>query len=356
MKILLFGDYSSLHLNLKEGLEKLGHNVLLVSSGDGFKRIKSDINFGHPNSVIISNILGRIKPILHLKEFSNFDVVQLMTPYFLKLKYFPTLKYYRYLKNNNKKIFMLAGGTDAYYWKYGRQRLRYSPHNDILKYDVKSTDYKSFSTDKSFEFNKKVSLFVNGVIPIIYDYKKCYEQHPNLKPLIPIPINIDKVKYIENKPSRKIVVFHGLNRYGAKGTKYIEKAFDILKNRYPNDLDLRIEGKLPINDYLVLMNKTNVVIDQTSSYSLGVNGVYALAQGKVVMGGAEPESLKEMGVESSPIINILPNVDDIVKKIENLLENRYLIPEIGYQSRIFAQNHFDYIKVAKKYIEVWNKN
>ena len=41
MKILLFGDYSSVHLNLKEGLEKLGHFVLLVGTGDGFKEIKS---------------------------------------------------------------------------------------------------------------------------------------------------------------------------------------------------------------------------------------------------------------------------------------------------------------------------
>jgi len=35
MKILLIGEYSRLHNSLKEGLEKNGHNVTLVGSGDG---------------------------------------------------------------------------------------------------------------------------------------------------------------------------------------------------------------------------------------------------------------------------------------------------------------------------------
>ena len=37
MKILLVGEYSRLHNSLKEGLEKLGHDVTLVGKQDGFK-------------------------------------------------------------------------------------------------------------------------------------------------------------------------------------------------------------------------------------------------------------------------------------------------------------------------------
>ena len=43
MKILLIGEYSRLHNSLKEGLEKNGHNVTLVGSGDGFKNYPVDI-------------------------------------------------------------------------------------------------------------------------------------------------------------------------------------------------------------------------------------------------------------------------------------------------------------------------
>ena len=76
--------------------------------------------------------------------------------------------------------------------------------------------------------------------------------------------------------------------------------------KYPHDLELIIKGRMPLRDYLI-MAKANIVIDQTSTYSLGVNGVYALAMGKVVLGGAEPESLKRLGVEESPVINVEPN-------------------------------------------------
>ena len=43
MKILLIGEYSNLHNSLKKGLIELGHEVTLVSFGDGFKNLSSDI-------------------------------------------------------------------------------------------------------------------------------------------------------------------------------------------------------------------------------------------------------------------------------------------------------------------------
>lgn len=43
MRILLFGEFSGLHVNLKRGLEDLGHEVTVVSFGDDFKKIKGDI-------------------------------------------------------------------------------------------------------------------------------------------------------------------------------------------------------------------------------------------------------------------------------------------------------------------------
>jgi len=44
MNILLLGEYSRLHNSLKEGLQDLGHNVVLVSTGDSFKAFPSDID------------------------------------------------------------------------------------------------------------------------------------------------------------------------------------------------------------------------------------------------------------------------------------------------------------------------
>ena len=38
MKILLLGEYSNLHNSLKQALLNMGHEVLLVGNGDGFKK------------------------------------------------------------------------------------------------------------------------------------------------------------------------------------------------------------------------------------------------------------------------------------------------------------------------------
>ena len=44
MRILLLGEYSRLHNSLKEGLVALGHEVVLVGDGDGFKDYPVDFS------------------------------------------------------------------------------------------------------------------------------------------------------------------------------------------------------------------------------------------------------------------------------------------------------------------------
>lgn len=99
------------------------------------------------------------------------------------------------------------------------------------------------------------------------------------------------------------------------------------------------------------MSRTNVVIDQMYSHSLGVNGVYALAMGKIVMGGAEPESLKSHGVNFSPVINLKPNHESIIYEVEKLLKNKNKIKDLGYESRSYAENVHSHTKVAQQYLD-----
>ena len=216
---------------------------------------------------------------------------------------------------------MLGAGSDSYYWRYGKSRLKYGPFDDHLKYDLNAKRIY-LQSQKAFDFNKEILNITNGLIPIMYEYDVSYRDEKKKLPPIPIPINTNKIKYSPPSPSKKITIFHGLNRYGFKGTRHVEEAFSYLRNKYPNDLDLVITGNMPLNDYLEVMEKTNVIIDQMYSYSLGVNGIYAMAMGKVVMGGVEPESLRCLNVNESPAINLEPNARSIIDAVEKLLENR----------------------------------
>ena len=149
------------------------------------------------------------------------------------------------------------------------------------------------------------------------------------------------------------MVFHGLSRYGFKGTRHVESAYLSLAKKYPNDLELVIDGQLPLTEYLRLMRRTNVVIDQVHTHSLGMNGVYALAMGKVVIGGAEPESLSSLGIDSSPVLNVTPDKESIIRTVEYLLDNRASIPEMGFNSRNFVEKYHCHIKVAEQYVSTW---
>ncbi len=329
MKILLFGEFSGLHNNLKDGLIELGHEVVLASGRDGYKMIPNDLNLDGRLSGIIGKLETRVRPFIHLPKLVGYDVFQSINPFYPNAKYFPKLQFYKMLKLGNKKFYMLGAGSDAYFWKCGRKCLKYGPFEDFLKYD-------------------------HGVIPVMYEYEKSYSDCNKLKNTIPLPVNTNNIEYNENVTEGKLVVFHGLSRYGFKGTRHVEEAFEILRKKYPNDLELIINGKMPFDDYIKLLRRANVVVDQVYSHSLGMNGVYALAMGKVVLGGVEPEGLESLSLTSSPAINVRPEANSIIKEIEWLLDNRSKITEIGKESRMFAERVHGHIKVAKKYIETWS--
>ena len=122
--------------------------------------------------------------------------------------------------------------------------------------------YKDLCLQKKELEQQKLVKRANGIIPIMYEYAEPYRDFENICPTIPIPINLDKIEYQENKIDSKLIVFHGLNRRGSKGTEYIEKAFEILRKKYPNDLELVIVGNMKYKDYLKFINKVNVIIDQ----------------------------------------------------------------------------------------------
>lgn len=358
MKILLVGEYSGLFTYLRDGFIALGHEVVLAAGDDGFKSLKSDIQFGKYGE----GFKGKIKTLISLinngRLLVGFDKVLLINAKFTN-NLAATKLFYNYLIKNNSQVFLTAAGDDSLYFEYWL-RNSYSEFEmyfaDIQKYDGYN-HATSWGNKKTIDWNRSLAKRVTGIIPIMYEYHKPYSEFFNCYKSLPIPINVDKVCYSDNRIiDNKLVVFHGLNRYGAKGTNYVKEAFDILRRKYPQDLELIIDGKMSFEKYQEVLKRTNVVVDQTHSFSLAMNALISMAMGKVVLGGAASESFIELGYEFNPAINITSDPDSIVKAIEFLLENRSRVPEIGYQSRLFVETHHHYISVAQKYLEYFNRH
>ena len=78
-----------------------------------------------------------------------------------------------------------------------------------------------------------------------------------------------------------------------------------------------------------------------------------MALGKVVLGGASSDSLKEFGLKESPVLHIQPDVNQIVSQLEYILENRKNITQWGYDSRKFVEDFHDAKKIAQMYLDTW---
>jgi hypothetical protein len=77
-----------------------------------------------------------------------------------------------------------------------------------------------------------------------------------------------------------------------------------------------------------------------------------MALGKVVFSGNEKECMEEFERNDIPIINILPEVNDIVFKLEKFINNTHLIKEYSEKSSNFARDFHNDKKVARKFLNL----
>ncbi|SMG15034.1 hypothetical protein SAMN05661096_00721 [Marivirga sericea] len=356
MKILLLGDFSGLGINLKNGLMNAGHEVTIASSSADWRNFSFDINLNHRKTGYKRVFYDRLKPFNLLSKLTGFDIIQLIDPFTFYLKYFPSKIFYKILFNNNGKSFLGASSMDSYFWKYSKEYMNYTPYEEMRKFDWnRFLDFKI--SQEAFDFNRFIAKQVDGIIPVMYDYEGGYRKEFSDKvKTVPLPLTIKEELVEKVKPYKKLVFFHGLNRYGFKGTRIITEAFSDMTKKYPNDLEFNISDKMPINEYLKVLDKTHVVVDQVNSYSYGMNALYSMAKGKIVMSGAEKEALSAIEVEECPVINIRPDKESIKAEIEKILDLKPTIFDLGIKSREFVEKYHDADKVALEYLSFWSKS
>lgn len=350
MKILLIGEYSGLHNHLKKGLERLGNEVIIWADADGFKSFPSDIRIIKESKSKIIKGLNIFWCSINMKHY---DIVQMINYHPFPRQFQLNKNIIRYLLLRNKKLFIVgAGGSGsntilANYFKYDYK------YRDIYLFDSMEGELWSLSSVGK-KYNEWINSRIHGYIPIMFEYAEPYRRinYNKLNQTIPLPIDTETVHYSDNIVSNKIKFFYGLNRQD-KGTDLIVPAMERLKENYPDEVEIVVDGKMPIDQYLKLLETVNVVIDQAYSVSYGMNALYAMAKGRVVVGGGEEECLQEFGLTECPIVPINPDVDDIYNKLVMVLERKDEILEWGRRSREFVETHHDAVKIAAQYLEVW---
>ena len=377
MRILLIGEFSRLHNSLKEGLVALGHEVIIVANGDGFKNYPVDLStkakwcetkLGNiPRQLIfrltkfdIARIEFGIRFYLHLKVLKGFDVVQLINESPIQT----TSRFERFLLKKifaqNKKSFLLCCGVDYLVAKHLiEKKERYSIMNPYFENSKSKKEFSYILNFLSNNHKKTHDLVYQNIVGVIcsdMDYLLPMQKHPKYLGLVPNPINTDAIEFSELKIEDKIIIFLGINRgtYYTKGIAFFEKALEILKAKHKSKIEIVIAENLPYQTYINQNNRAHIILDQVYSFDQGYNALEAMAKGKVVFTGADKEFTQYYNLTEKVAINALPDVNYLVNELEYLIENPTEIIAIGERARKFIDKEHNYIAVAEKYLSKWN--
>lgn len=370
MKILIFGEFSSFSKNLSAGFRGLGHDCFVFSTGDGFKKIQQDgkgFLVKQPNErklpYPLRGILYRCECFLaylrlmrfvsQMSKKKEWDVALLVNANFIKTKWWQngfTKNMLLGLLKDPSNIFLSSCGGDAPFYDYwGKQNWKNKKMVDLMK-----SKYLSASGIRHFYY---CSTFINKVIPVTYAYAQAWRNSnfaKSFKVLHTIPLPVDTSKFNPfNEINGKIVVFHGIIRPETKGTPYIVEAMNRLQENYPDKVECIAKGGMPLEEYLEVMNRANILIDQTYASSSGMNALYALAKGKVLLGGNEPENSVEYDYPNIPIINIGPDSTQIFRELERLVLNPEKIIYLSKEGRTYVEKIHDSKVIAQKYIDAF---
>ncbi|WP_235831777.1 glycosyltransferase [Flavobacterium rhamnosiphilum] len=357
----------------------LGHEVILLSSGDHFKKFDTDYSFhsaflsGYWLPLKIKNVFYKLTGVnlekaerglrffLLLPQLKNFDHVQLINsdaietfPFFSRILYKKVFK-----KIKNRSLLICGDETTVIDYLLKKESdysilTPYFEDNSLKKHFEYPLKYTTKNYRKTFDW-----LVENcqNLIASDLDYKIPMEKMGYSVHFIPNPVNTRKIEFEEQKINDKIVIFMGINRssYIKKGIVYFEKTLQIIQEKYAEKVAVIITENIPYNDYINLYNTAQIVLDQIYADDQGYNALEAMAKGKVVFTGAEKEFVQHYNLSEKVAINALPNVDYLVKELSFLIENPNEITAIGKRARAFVEKEHDYIKIANQYLETWNK-
>lgn len=363
MRILLLGEYSNVHNTLAKGLRSLGHTVTVISDGDGWKDYPRDIDLARNLNSRTGRISFLWRLLKALPKMRGYDVVQLINPIFVELKAERIMPIYRYLRRNNKKVVLGAFGMD-YYWvsvNTDVRPLRYSDFNfgDNPRTDIEAQRFRNewLGTAKE-KLCKAIAQDCDGIAAGLYEYWATYNEVTGLRSkmhFIPFPIDLPENPSTEHQGPLKLFAGISRDRSAYKGTDIMLQAAQDVQARYPELMELRIAEGVPFEQYKLMMDGADAILDQLYSYTPAMNSLLAMSKGIINIGGGEPENYSILGeTELRPIVNVEPNYESVYNELEKLVLDPSHIATLRQQSVEYVKRHHDYVKVAQQYLDFYS--
>ncbi|MGS0675344.1 hypothetical protein [Shewanella sp. 125m-1] len=348
MKILIYGEYSGYGKSLAEGFNELGYKASVFSpDGDSWKNISSELYLRSKSKI------GKMLEIIKLTpSFLMFDVVYIMNPYFFRFK-FLGLFILLALKLKGIKIFLLCCGDDVEYMKAGESKL-------LDKFVFKDVSYskRHFKRSRDFFINYLCAKAATKIIPVMYDYELPWKHSKfknKLTKVIPLACNANKIDRIKVTNPIEINIMHGINRKEVKGSDVILSALKKIDNEFPN-VNIFTPERLSQSEYLNLFNNVDISIDQCKCHSYGMNAIYSMFHGHIVLAPADEKHCNSFGIKKTPIVSISFSEDSIYSALKSILNNINNMDNLKRETYLYANEFHTPKKVCMELANVCDLN
>jgi hypothetical protein len=330
MKILIYGEYSGYGKSLAMGFRELGQEAAVFSpSGDGWKQVSTEFGLSAKTKI------GRFKQLLMLFPFFlQFDVVYIMNPKFFRFGLMGPLLLLLF-KIKKIKIYLLACGDDVEYIRAGESGV-------LEKFVYADVDYpvKNYLKTKREKFvNYLCANMANKIIPTMYDYELPWKTSRfayKVTKVIPLACYIESIPSIKKTDISSIKILHGINRPSVKGTETILAALKRIEAEFENVLIYKPK-RMVQSEYLALFSQIDISIDQTKGHSYGMNAIYAMLNGHIVLAPADKKCCESFNIDKSPIISISNDEDVIYREIKKILLNPQDMDKLKLDTQLFAK-------------------
>jgi glycosyltransferase involved in cell wall biosynthesis len=363
MNILLINNTSGIHSALKIGLEKLGHNVkILLAYPNSYQEREADYFPGYIADSIPKKIFNRLlflnKYLECAKDVDIINFVAGMSGFSFK-GHFPQYRDLPIVSKKGTKLSYYGLGCDELsspiirenVFKFLCQSCR--KHNDKLGENCET--YVMPSRQTALKYTK----YFNYCVSSMWEYKHCsdaFHSESTKFAKIQFPINSDAIEFYPTTYKNKPLIVHSPTRKGFKGTDIVMQAINILSDMSSVEFDFQLIEGLTYSDYLSVMQKCDIYIDQVYSYGVGVAALEMLAMGKVVFSGNSSETKSYFSFsKNSPVINASHDPLKLAIKLNDVLEKHSEFRNMGIRGREYVEKYHDPVIVAQMFLDLWNK-
>ena len=362
MRILLVGEYSGVHTNLKVGLEKIGAEVLLVSEGDVWKKFDSDIRLYYPEDKRWKQIYNR-RMIRKCCEWAKkADIVQFINPSCLYFVNSDLAKYVFRLMDNAAVSVTVLAGCDCNMAKYFENLLPCICPACEKEY-ARWHSQCPYKGDRQYqEYERRFYERVDHIVPGEWDYYKIYYDHVQrynhkMSRIIPFPVDCNSIRPVCKK-GKKVVIHSPLNR-ACKGITVVQKAFKKLEKKYDTKAEFQIRGHMPIKEYLRYLNDIDVIVDGVKGYSygLGMGSLMAMAKGKITVGVRELIDINDQNewLANSPQIDVGEGENGVIEAIGSVICSPQKICGLQKANRRYVRKYHNSTCVANQYSSLYQQ-